>query len=350
MKKITLLFLLTILCSTTVVYSQDPQLSLFYAFQPYLNPAFAGGAHHHRTMMHFRNQWPSNEAKYTTYATSFDTYFAHKKVGLGGILMYDNQGFGTLNTYSIDIQSSYEINLDKKWTLRPGLSLGIGNKRLADGLTYSQQFTDITGFEASRASGEAFPSYSVLYPTVGAGGVLYSNRMWVGISGKHLNYPNISFLGQGPNSKLPANFNFHAGYKIPLVHEPHMAYLQDERDISVTPVLHYKAQGKSDQSDAGVYLTYDQLLLGIWYRGIPLLKQYERGEKNNESFVFMGGWNIDGLTISYAYDATISKLTGYTAGAHEINLTYIFQKKHKHGHPPLKVLPCPNLHHPNKHH
>jgi type IX secretion system PorP/SprF family membrane protein len=332
------------------INAQDPQLSLFYAFQPYLNPGFTGGAHHNRAMLHFRNQWPSNEAKYTTFATSFDTYFAHKKVGVGGILMYDNQGFGTLNTYSFDIQAAYEIHLDKEWSLRPGLSLGIANKRLAEGLTYSQQFNDITGFDASRASGEVFPTYSTFYPSVGSGAVLYNKRLWVGFSGKHLNYPSMSFLGNGPNSRLPANFNFHTGYKIPLVHEPHMAYLEDERDISITPVLHYKSQGKSDQVDIGIYTIYDQLLLGLWYRGIPILKQYKPGERNNESLVFMAGWNYEGWTLSYAYDATISKLRGYTAGAHEINLTYVFQKKHKYGHPPLKALPCPNLHHPYKHH
>lgn len=341
-----ILLILALWCQFS--YAQDPQLSLFYALPTALNPAFAGGSHHHRVMVHHRDQWPANDARYTTSYASFDTYFAKQKLGIGGVVMSDNQGFATLKTTTFEAIASYELNLTNKLTFRPGLSLGFGQKKLADGLTYNDQFNEVTGF-SGKPSNESFPTSRILYPEVGTGFLLYTSNFWVGLSGKHLNMPSMSFLGNGPDSRLPLSYNFHAGIKIPLIHTPHMAYLEDERDISITPVIHYKGQGKADQLDLGLYGIYDQLLIGAWFRGLPLIKSYNR-IPNTESMVLMAGWNFGEVTLTYSYDLQASKLRGYTNGAHEINLTYIFQKKHKSGHAPMKRLPCPNLHHPHKHH
>lgn len=342
MKKMYLL--LTMLSGMLVVMGQDPQMSLFYALPTFLNPAFAGGSHHHRAIAHYRMQWPKNDARYNTFFASYDTYFANQKLGLGGIVMSDNQGSGTIKTNDFNLISSYEISLTERFALRPALSLGVANRRIDDNLTYGNQFNNAQGL-VSNNTGENFDRYSVVYPEVGAGALFYDHKFWFGITGKHLNMPDNSFLANS-KTKLPINVNIHTGIKIPLVHKEHLNYLEEERDISITPVAHYKFQGKSDQIDLGLYTIYDKLLLGAWYRGIPLIKRYDRKEPNNEGIVFMAGYNFGEITFSYAFDATISKLVGYTNGAHEINLTYIFKKHHK-SPKIMKRLPCPNLNHPH---
>ncbi len=339
------LWLLTMLLGGSIAYAQDPQMSLFYALPTYLNPAFAGGAHHNRAIVHYRMQWPKNDARYSTFFASYDTYFANQKLGLGAVVMSDNQGSGTIKTNDLNIVSSYEIDLSKRFALRPALSLGLANRKVDDNLTYGNQFNNAQGL-VSNNTGENFDKYSVLYPDVGAGMLFYDHKFWFGVSAKHLNMPNNSFL-QDSKNRLPINMNFHTGMKIRLVHKEHISYLEEERDISITPVAHYKFQGKSDQLDLGLYTIYDKLLLGAWYRGLPIIKKYSTNEPNNEGLVFMMGYNFGEVTFSYAYDATISKLVGYTNGAHEVNLTYIFQKHHKQGHKIMKRLPCPNLNHPH---
>jgi len=54
--------------------AQDIQFSQFYAVTPYINPAFVGGAHALRAMVHGRYQWPGIDAKYATGLVSVDHF------------------------------------------------------------------------------------------------------------------------------------------------------------------------------------------------------------------------------------------------------------------------------------
>ena len=330
----------------TEVKAQDPQLSQYYAFQTYLNPALAGGTHNKRAMMHYRLQWPTNQSRYSTFFASYDTYLAKQKLGLGAILMSDNQASGTIKTTDLQLQASYELTVNDQWTFRPGLQLGIAQRQLSDDFRYPSQVSSTTQqYDPTQGTGENLQQ-SKIYPDVSAGGILYNRQFWLGLTTKHINSPNQSFIGDV--SRLPLQWDIHTGIKIPLVKHEFTNYLEDVRDISISPVFNYKAQGKSDQVDLGFYLIYDQLLLGSYYRGIPWLKRYQ-DYQNNEAVIAMIGWNYNGLTVSYSYDITVSRLHGYTGGAHEMNLSYIIFTKHKEGHKPMKRLPCPNVHHPYHH-
>src|SRR5688572_20399902 len=92
--KRTLLFFAFILSVffTTVSQGQDIQFSQFYGSPLYLNPAFTGGAHNYRAILHQRLQWPGLEAKYSTSLFSADGYFNDYKSGLGLVFFKDTQG------------------------------------------------------------------------------------------------------------------------------------------------------------------------------------------------------------------------------------------------------------------
>lgn len=330
----------------TDIKAQDTQLSQYYAFQTYQNPALAGGTHSNRAMLHYRMQWPDNQSKYSTFFASYDAYLAKHKLGLGAILMSDNQASGTIKTTDLQIQASYELALNDQWAFRPGLQVGVAQRQLSSDFRYPSQVSALQQYDPNAGNGESNIQSSKIYPDVSAGGILYNHQFWIGLTSKHINSPNQSLLNQV--SRLPVFWDIHTGIKIKLVKHEFTNYLDDERDISLTPVLNYKAQGKSDQVDLGLYLIYDQLLLGTYYRGIPVAKRYS-GFRNSEAVIAMIGWNYNGLTVTYSYDITISKLHGYTGGAHEMNLSYIFFTKHKAGHRALKRLPCPNVHHPYHH-
>jgi type IX secretion system PorP/SprF family membrane protein len=119
--------------------------------------------------------------------------------------------------------------------------------------------------------------------------------------------------------------------------------VEDGKEVSFTPTAHYKLQGRSDQVDLGLYGLYDHLILGVWYRGIPMLKRYRPGLLNNESMVGLLGWKVKGLSASYSYDFTVSKLArARTGGSHELNITYVWgypKKKRK----VMRRLPCPDF-------
>lgn len=323
----------------SVLFAQDIQFSQFYAVPLYQNPAFAGSVHATRGIVHTRLQWLGLDANYKTYYVSGDTYLSKYKSGLGFQVLRDIQGSNIYSSTQFSFLYSYEIPINKSFTVRAGLQ-ATGVQRTLDytGLRFPSEFTDNNGYQASGNYDKGIQNQ--LYPDFSAGLVGYSDRFWGGFSAHHINMPNQAFAGGGSDN-LAINYAFTGGYKIPLSRRKYMAYTEDEKDISVTPTFHYKSQGKSDQFDIGLYGMYDQLMAGVWYRGIPI-KHYEGGIPNRESVVFLIGWAYKGFSFGYSYDLTISKLTSAgPGGSHEFNITYIRKgtKKHK----PMRRLPCPSF-------
>jgi type IX secretion system PorP/SprF family membrane protein len=321
-------------------YAQDIQFSQFYANVLYLNPAFAGSAHSARAIAHQRLQWPGLEARYTTSGVSIDNYFNKMGGGVGLMVLKDWQGTKRISSTEIRMQYAHEIHLTPALSARVGAELNYINRYLNYSyLTFPDQFND-DGFTNTQTK-EPFGTSQKSFMDIGAGGMLYSEYFWVGFATHHINTPDQSFYGSG--SKLPAKFSFIGGYKFMIRKGKTTGDKPSDEDVYVTPTVHYKSQGKSDQLDVGVYGLYHRLLIGGWYRGIPLLKHYRPGIQNNESVVFLVGYKVHPISISYSYDTTVSELTrAGTRGAHELNITYLYQwppKRRK----PYRKLPCPTF-------
>jgi len=332
---------LVLICLCCYLFSyiskaQDIQFSQFYNAQLYQNPAFAGAAHGHRFNAHQRIQWPRLDAKYMTSMFSFDTYSNKHNSGFGIMAFKDWQGGTNLATSEIDLQYAYELHLTRGITVRPGLQIGYVSRSLGYGLTLPEDYNN-NGY----VGGSVAPAGTKQFIDISSGGIIYSKNLWLGFSAHHMNTPNTSFLGAV--SHLPAKFAFTGGYKIWIQKKDlrRMSYLDDSKEISITPTFHYKMQGTSDQLDFGLYGIYDFLIAGFWYRGIPI-KHYQPDLTNNEAIVILGGVKFQQFSVTYSYDFTISKLIrAGTGGAHEFNITYVY-KKHKHIKP-MKRLPCPDF-------
>ncbi len=339
--KLTLLLAITILASLNV-QSQDFQFSQFYNVPLYQNPAFAGSLHQTRVSFHQRIQWPRLNAKYITSAFSADTYFPTINSGIGVVIMRDQQGSGNISSTEAQFMYSYELKLSQQLTFRAGLQLGYVSRYIDySSLRFPSQFDNQNGFNGSDTSLSKWKPMKA-YGDVSSGGLLYSKRFWAGFAVHHMNSPNQSFAsGGGINSTLPAEFAVTSGYQIYLYKKVSMH--QAKEQITITPTFHYKFQGMSNQLDLGIYGAYNQILIGMWYRGIPLLKQFEyQGIQNNEAAIFFIGWKGEELRLGYSYDLTISRLArAGTGGAHEFNITYVFPKRHKKRI--MRTLPCPSF-------
>jgi len=81
-------------------------------------------------------------------------------------------------------------------------------------------------------------------------------------------------------------------------------------------------------------------VLGVWYRGIPVLEAYKPGYQNNDAIVFLVGVEAGRFKFGYSYDVTISLLAGYTDGANELSVSYQFcdPKRTK-----KSAIPCPKF-------
>lgn len=321
------------------MFSQDIQFSQFYAAPLYLNPAFAGSSLFNRIVFQQRLQWPALDARYTTSLLSFDAFSQKYRSGIGVMAIRDVQGRGTISSTEFSIQYSYDLSISNSLAFRPGLHLGYISRTI----DYSQlHFPDQYDDQGLNGNGSTDPlkeNRRKGLPDVGAGGVFYSKHFWISYAGHHLNTPNQAFQ-EMQRSVLPAKHSFTAGYKFIISQgglREHMGHM--DNTFFIIPTVHYKFQGMSDQTDAGLYILYNEILFGIWYRGIPF-KRYESRIQNNEAIIGIIGWRIRDFRLSYSYDFTVSRLhTARTAGAHELNITYLFKKKKG----PMKVLPCPTF-------
>ncbi|MFN6944974.1 MAG: type IX secretion system membrane protein PorP/SprF [Cytophagaceae bacterium] len=339
-KKTSFLLLLILLLLHTIGMSQDIQYSQFYANPIYLNPAFAGSAHNSRGIFHQRVQWPALDAKYITSHFSVDHYTPNNNSGYGLMFFKDLQGSNTIATTEIALQYSYELHLTDKHAFRAGIQAGYVSRNIDYSMLRFPDQYDSYGYLGTRTH-QPSDMDMVHYLDFTSGGIFYSDKYWVGVTYAHMNSPNQSFYGS--ESRLPVKFNFTGGYKFDLQKKTGSGQFEQGRNIHLTPTIHYKTQGKSDQVDLGLYFLYDHIITGFWYRGIPLLKRYRPGLQNNESIIVVAGFKINNsLSVSYSYDFVVSKLApARTGGSHELNITYIHNRttnKRK-----VKKLPCPKF-------
>ena len=331
---------------TLSVTAQDPQFSQFYAAPLYLNPAFAGSTQQGRVGMNYRNQWPAIDANFTTISAFADFYIEDKNSGVGALLTRDYVGIVGLQSISFALQYAYQLKLTKEWSFRPGVQVGIINRSINFGsLTFGDQFDPSTG-TITKGTAEALNTgQSKFFPDISFGGLFFSKNAWLGVAAHHITQPNQSILGSKDN--LDMKVSVHGGYKI--FFRPGMlgtGVFARPRERSIAPVAQYRHQGLSDQMDVGMYYTFEPLIIGTWYRGIPF--KSVNGFANNESVVLLVGLTLKGekdiLNIGYSYDFTISKLGPGSGGAHEFSLVYSWPTRNPRKPPKDKlIIPCPDF-------
>jgi type IX secretion system PorP/SprF family membrane protein len=120
-KKHLFLFVFVIACLSTTnlntVRSQDPTFTQFFSNPIYLNPALAGSSGCPRFAMNYRNEWPQLSGNYVTYSAAYDTYAKSISGGIGIIAMHDQQGQGTISTSMLGAIYSYNLKVNRKFSL-----------------------------------------------------------------------------------------------------------------------------------------------------------------------------------------------------------------------------------------
>jgi len=332
MKALRPLLILFVIVPGTLL-AQDPQFSQFYAASQYLNPALTGNTFQDRIALNYRLQWPGVQPGYETYAFSYDHNFAGAKSGLGGMVLRDKAGTYGLTFTTVAMSYSYDLRIDRKRAFRVGFRAGYTMRGVSqDGYLFADQVIR----DNAPATVEANLVPNTSYLDLATGGLYYTEQFWMGASFNHINRPNQSLMVDG-DARLQMRSSVHAGYRFALDGQKLF-----RSETKMTLAAHYKAQGKWDQFDIGGYIEHGPLSGGIWYRGLPIVKAYQRGYGNSEAVILMVGYQTENqLRFTYSYDITISKLTMQSGGAHEISMIYEWPRKakaRKH-----KVVPCPKF-------
>ncbi|MBN2681759.1 MAG: type IX secretion system membrane protein PorP/SprF [Bacteroidales bacterium] len=335
MKPITyILVIILIRLGITVGFAQDPQLSQFYASPLYLAPSFAGSTDGSRVVMNYRNQWPSINVAYQTFAVSYDHYFPSQSSGIGIFMIKDVAGSGNLSTTNLGLQYAFNFKVNHKWYIRPGLQMQVTQRKIDfEKLIFFEQLT----FQGILPiNSEAGTMENISYLDFSSSVMAFGMHEWGGLVIHHMNRPNESL--QGHISEVPTRVSIFGGKKF--------VFNSSANDLlgrSITASIMYRAQKKFDQLDLGCYWTSRPLVLGFWYRGLPLFKKYAPGYGNNDAIVFMAGYQSTEFKIGYSYDFTISRLVARSGGSHEISLIYEFWQDQKVKGRKKVIVPCPKF-------
>ena len=325
MKKYIALFILFLL--SKIIWAQDPQFTQFYASPLYLSPSFAGSTKGKRIVSNYRNQWPALKKAFVTYAFSYDHYLPSLNSGLGVQILREQAGSGDLSTTNAGIVYSYHIELTHKWRFIPGIHFMYTQRGLQfSELTFGDQL--VSGNESSA---EVPPKDHAWDVDATASALAFSDRIWFGLTVDHLLQPNRSL--KGDKSIVPMRYSVFGGMRIPIQQKYNRQPFE-----SLFPAFHFKKQGQNMQMNLGVYWNKQPFLLGLWYRGIPVFKEYP----SNDAISVMLGYRIDQFNIGYSYDVTVSQLAGLTQGAHEISLIFKFGE-YRTPREKWMINPCPGL-------
>ncbi len=335
--------LTTIVCCllTTAVCAQDPEFSQYYAAPLYLNPAFAGTTHDHRFIANYRNQWPNIARGYVTAAVSYDYNLSQYNSGIGFLATTDQAGTAGMKSSQLNFLYSYRLIIENKWVIASGMSFGYAWRTIDfNRLIFGDQLQFDPQGQVPSDDPALYNLGMSSYFDFNAGMLGYNRTFWLGFAVSHLNKPNRSLVNQ--EATLPIKATIHGGIRLPLQH----SMMKPDHQAVLAPSFVYKKQGDFDQLDVGAHFLYEPIVIGLWYRGIPI-QQEVADNISQDAVVIILGFQLRTIEVLYSYDFTTSKLGSISGGSHEVAVRYKLEiipsnkPNKKKGH----LIPCPTFTH-----
>lgn len=299
-------------------YAQDLHFSQFFNNPLLTNPANTGFIPDadYRLGASYRNQYSNIMAvPYKTMsiygdAQVFRDRFENGWMGLGGVIVRDVAGSGSLTSTQIYASAAYHQMLGYSSLLTAGFNVGWANKRIDQSkLTFPDQF-DGQFFDNSLPTAVQLLNNSSSYFDVQAGlnyayfptEDIYINA---GYSIQHVNRPKETFFEEGDNSRVAMR---------------HIAFLnaiiKTSDVVIINPAAYLSIRSGAAEFSLGMNAAYNlsgdgskQIIGGLFYR-------------YNDAIIPMVGLQISNIRFTFSYDVTTSSLKNYnnSLGAEEFNV------------------------------
>ena len=311
-KLILIAILTNCLIGTLATAQQLPELSQYLNNDFLLNPAIAGTKDYTPVTISARMQWVGfNNAPSTQIASTHGAIT--NNVGLG--LSVTNTTAGPTSSTSMQLAYSYRIKLNSKTKLSFGIAPMLIQQSLQkDKMTLDEQ-NDNT---FNRISGKT------MIADVDAGVYLYGSKYFVSLSVPQLLENKVRLGDALFTEKLKRTYVLYGGYNF------------DVKDKFVlTPSILIKAMqgGAPIQFDINFKATYNKLAwLGLSYRS-------STSQSISEVAVASLGVMKYNFVFGYSYDYSLSSISKYSSGSHELFLTYRISCKKKEAVPAAATTP-----------
>lgn len=285
-----------VLFSFSNVKAQQEPLYTQYMFNTIsVNPGYTGTRNALNMVFLSRLQWVGLDGAPKTNTFSMHTPIANNKMGVGFSVVADNIG-PVKNSY-IALDYAYKVNLSPSLILSMGLKGGIYN-----------YYAGLQGVDLGNPNAD--PSFNgnleqKMQPNAGVGFYLYSNRYYAGFSVPSIIEASLSdyqTASSAPNS-LKRHYFLMAGYVFDMGSDWKFKPSFIEKIVTGSPL----------STDLTAHFIYQNTYwMGMTYRvgdAISLLLEMQVTRQ---------------LLVGYSYDYTLSNISSYSNGSHEIVISYDF--------------------------
>jgi type IX secretion system PorP/SprF family membrane protein len=218
-------------------------------------------------------------------------------MGVGGYAFIDIIGATTLTT--VGANYAYQLKLDQSHKMSFGINAG------AD--VYSTSYGRLTYWDDDVMFDDQTPTTTV--PRLGAGIQFYTDDYYVGVSMPRI----VHFNTDGPLSiaaasmpQIVSNLYVTGGYNFPV---------SDDVEMQINMLGKY-TRNVLPQGDLNVMATYREMVgIGVGYKSLGFLSTYIQYTHKNL------------VKIGYAFDFTLTPMSNYSSGSHELMFKYAIPMK-----------------------
>jgi len=304
------------------VHAQDLHFSQWFNSLLTTNPANTGFIPDadFRLGANYRDQWsPVMAVPYRTMSIWGDAQVFRNRIengwmGIGGVILRDDAGSGTLTSTEAYGSVAYHQMLGYSSLLTAGFNAGFINKRInTSQLKFPDQF-DGHFFDSQLPTSVVIDQPNVTYFDMQLG-VNYAyfptNKMYInaGFSVQHINRARESFFSTDPagfDSRIPRRY-------IGFVN----ASIKASDQVIINPMGYYTSMANASEAVLGMNAQYNlkddgdqQVIGGLYYRA-------------GDAIIPMIGFIYKNIKLTFTYDVTTSALKHYDGGfgAYEFALT-----------------------------
>jgi type IX secretion system PorP/SprF family membrane protein len=279
---------------TNVVGQMQSTYTNFLLNEYYFNPAISGSRDVHTANMSYRNQWTGFEDAPVTVMGNFNGSVKNKgKHGYGVSVVSDR--LGLMQNTGVYLNYAYHVKLGEKFKLGLGVQPGY--------VQYRIRLYDARIIDAGDAilTGNIYAANAV---DVNSGIHLYSKKFFFMASVHQLLGQSIEFTSF--NTNLKKHFVGIIGY----------SFQNEKSKWAFQPAVLVRHVGPfPTQWNAMLKATFDNKYWGgLVYRS------------NDAAAVCAGIRLKDRYTVGYAFDYSLSRISQYQNGTHEITLSFITSK------------------------
>ncbi|MCJ8290687.1 MAG: type IX secretion system membrane protein PorP/SprF [Crocinitomicaceae bacterium] len=301
MKTLLIIAFFVVGCSTFASAQQRAVYSNFLMNDFYYNPAIAGSKEIHQANITYRNQWVGFDGAPSLILGNFSGSIKNEgKIGYGVSLVSETAGI-TQNT-GVYLNYAHHFKLSDELKLGLGIQPGYMQYRVK---LYDAQLAD-QGDEVLTGS-----VYSASAVDVSTGFHLYSDKFFLMGSLHHMLGKSVQFTSY--NSNLEFHYTAIGGFnininadpktkKMPIVIQPSFL-VRYVRPVPVQWTAMLKTTFNKKYWAGLIYRSDDAIGVSV---GMEIATQF---------------------SVGYGFDYTLSGLSSYQAGSHEIMLSYVISRK-----------------------